>query len=180
MSNMNKEKYINKSYKVQKGPYQNFECTVKNIKPAFRFPEVKLIVDISVAGRIIEVELEPEYLGLSIEQEPPQLVNCPHDIIETFIHNSNKHSKAKEIFNHGATREELDLFSSKLDIKLPDTFYTFYKNFNGTKKNEYFSEDSAFLSLNNILKEKNTWDYLVQKMETDFNPLGYNSPQLAA
>jgi hypothetical protein len=163
---MHTEQYIGRIFKIKNGIYAGFECTVKSIIPG---PSVKISAGVLIAGKTIDMELMPEDLGIIIESALPELPECPPYITEKLIANFSKVSSKESIFNPGASLEEMNNFKSEIDIKLPDSFFIFYDKFNGTCNNQYILKDNFFLSLNEILQEKKSWDSFISDMRKMFN-----------
>jgi cell wall assembly regulator SMI1 len=181
---MDPKDHIGKTYKIKKGIYTGFDATIKSIQTN---PFVSIDAEILVAGKKVEAPfLKPEDLGIEIKVEFPK---CPPNIVEIFVKNCKKDPKIKKIFNKGATKEELDAFSSEIKLKLPDAFYEFYKNFNGTVYTEYDSlagdadyplhqKSAALLKLKDIIEVKKYWDEHLENMKKNFDPNDKKGPYL--
>jgi cell wall assembly regulator SMI1 len=72
---------------------------------------------------------------------------------------------AINLLNHGASKPEIELFKTNLQLELPEIFYDFYRWCNGSsyeslENNWLFplEHGRSLLSLESILKQKKFWD----------------------
>jgi cell wall assembly regulator SMI1 len=66
------------------------------------------------------------------------------------------------LFNSGATDEQINAFKAAINLPLPDSFFEFYRWHNGSKYTDYhhadFEHGRYLLSLDEIIREKQSWD----------------------
>lgn len=80
---------------------------------------------------------------------------------------SKKAPKLLESFNPPASRTELAIFEHKMGVKLPESFWQFYRTFNGQQFGANFAEGQfgRFLNLEEILL---TQEQLMTKLQQDY------------
>ncbi|MEG5139740.1 MULTISPECIES: SMI1/KNR4 family protein [unclassified Microcoleus] len=95
-----------------------------------------------------------------------QLFQPRNPLVRTFAQSLKRYCPdAQNLLNSGAIETEIDLFKNRYQQSLPETFYDFYRWYNGSvyesSENKWllpFEHGRSILSLASIVNEKKFWD----------------------